>query len=203
MHAEVLLACEEHGLARPQAGGGKRVHVHRGDVIGFVGNTGDAFTTMPHLHFEIHPRSLLRLRYDGAVDPTRYLEEWLRPGSVDAPAPVHPRLPRRTAWRHEAAVNFRELLAARRLVVGTGALPAVARVLRPEPLLAHAPAAAAAGRTASVWAWVAAGAAMLGAALTACSLLVLALRRLRPAAGAPGGGAGRRPESAPRPPRMP
>src|SRR5205814_7517766 len=31
--------------------------VYRGDVIGFVGNTGDAFTTLPHLHFEVHPRS--------------------------------------------------------------------------------------------------------------------------------------------------
>src|SRR5581483_7772496 len=50
--------------------------VHRGEVIGFVGNTGDAFATLPHLHFEVHPRSLLRLKYDGAVDPTTYLQSW-------------------------------------------------------------------------------------------------------------------------------
>jgi Peptidase family M23 len=50
--------------------------VHAGDVIGFVGNTGDAEGTPYHLHFEVHPVSLLFLGYDGAVDPTPYLNAW-------------------------------------------------------------------------------------------------------------------------------
>ncbi|HET8893124.1 MAG TPA: M23 family metallopeptidase [Gaiellaceae bacterium] len=67
--------------------------VRAGEVIGFVGNTGDAITTSPHLHFEIHPRSLLHLQYDGAVDPTRYLQGWTHTHVVHAPRPVHLRLP--------------------------------------------------------------------------------------------------------------
>jgi murein DD-endopeptidase MepM/ murein hydrolase activator NlpD len=51
-------------------------HVNAGDVVGFVGNTGDARGTPYHLHFEIHPVGLLGLGYDGAVDPTSYLLAW-------------------------------------------------------------------------------------------------------------------------------
>jgi murein DD-endopeptidase MepM/ murein hydrolase activator NlpD len=50
--------------------------VHAGDVIGFIGNTGDARGTPYHLHFEIHPVSRLYLGYDGAVNPSRYLLAW-------------------------------------------------------------------------------------------------------------------------------
>jgi murein DD-endopeptidase MepM/ murein hydrolase activator NlpD len=50
--------------------------VNAGDVLGFVGNTGDAEGTPYHLHFEVHPVGLLGLGYDGAVDPTKYLDAW-------------------------------------------------------------------------------------------------------------------------------
>jgi murein DD-endopeptidase MepM/ murein hydrolase activator NlpD len=50
--------------------------VNAGDVLGFVGNTGDAQGTPYHLHFEVHPVGLLGLGYDGAVDPTKYLDAW-------------------------------------------------------------------------------------------------------------------------------
>jgi murein DD-endopeptidase MepM/ murein hydrolase activator NlpD len=90
--------------------------VRAGQVIGFVGNTGDAYGGVPHLHFEIHPRQLLRLRYDGAVDPTTYLDRWSHLEHVDAPRPVHPRLPRQPLMRREANAVFQRLLAAQHLV---------------------------------------------------------------------------------------
>jgi murein DD-endopeptidase MepM/ murein hydrolase activator NlpD len=62
--------------------------VHAGDVIGFVGNTGDAAGTPYHLHFEIHPVGLLGLGYDGAVDPTTYLRRWRHAGDLGGAAPA-------------------------------------------------------------------------------------------------------------------
>ena len=52
--------------------------VRAGQVIGFVGNTGDAQTTPYHLHFEIHPVALLPMGYDGVVKPYPYLMAWRR-----------------------------------------------------------------------------------------------------------------------------
>jgi hypothetical protein len=52
--------------------------VGAGEVLGYVGTTGDAAGTPAHLHFEVHPASMLWLGYDGAVNPTAYLESWRR-----------------------------------------------------------------------------------------------------------------------------
>jgi murein DD-endopeptidase MepM/ murein hydrolase activator NlpD len=60
--------------------------VKAGEVIGFMGRTGDAEGTPYHLHFEIHPVSFLYLGYDGAVDPTPYLDAWAH--QKDLPFPV-------------------------------------------------------------------------------------------------------------------
>jgi murein DD-endopeptidase MepM/ murein hydrolase activator NlpD len=53
-------------------------HVEAGDVLGFVGRSGDAERTPPHLHFEIHPVGLLALGYDGVINPYEYLLAWER-----------------------------------------------------------------------------------------------------------------------------
>jgi murein DD-endopeptidase MepM/ murein hydrolase activator NlpD len=80
--------------------------VKAGEVLGFLGRTGDAFTTTPHLHFEVHPHQLLSLGYDGAVDPTTYLHGWTVVRVAHVPLPVHPKFPRgvrgvvaMTVWR--------------------------------------------------------------------------------------------------------
>jgi murein DD-endopeptidase MepM/ murein hydrolase activator NlpD len=164
-----------------------RGRVHRGEVIGFVGNTGDAFTTLPHLHFEVHPRQLLHLQYDGAVDPTRYLWAWPRPGSVEAPAPVHPRLPRNPAFLREATVDFGKLLEARGIhPTPAPALPP-ARLGVPNPLLrapdpapvVEAAATSVARGSSDVPVWVGLGAG--GAAGAAAAVAIGLWRRRRPA----------------------
>jgi murein DD-endopeptidase MepM/ murein hydrolase activator NlpD len=48
--------------------------VHRGDVIGFVGSTGNANPSAPHLHFEIHQLDVEKSWWKGApINPYQYL----------------------------------------------------------------------------------------------------------------------------------
>ena len=64
----------------PLAVAGQRVRA--GDVLGFVGDSGDAHGGVPHLHFEIHPVDLLQYGYDGAVAPYPFLVAWRRAEDV-------------------------------------------------------------------------------------------------------------------------
>ena len=60
----------------PAAVNGARVTA--GTVLGFVGTSGDAEGTPPHLHFEIHPAALKPLGYDGVIEPYPFLLAWER-----------------------------------------------------------------------------------------------------------------------------
>lgn len=47
----------------------KNYQVKAGDILGFVGNTGNARTTAPHLHFGIYRR------YEGAINPYYFIKQ--------------------------------------------------------------------------------------------------------------------------------
>ena len=50
-------------------------HVRAGQVIGFMGDTGNSGGMPTHLHFELHPVSMLFLGQDGAANPAPYLAQ--------------------------------------------------------------------------------------------------------------------------------
>ena len=134
--------------------------VRQGQVLGFVGNTGDAHTTETHLHFEVHPNGLLYLGYDGAVDPTTYLAGWRRLEQVRMLPPVV--LPSHAPAGQGSVTDFRRLLA----------LHPLARVERLPKLVAKPKKRVAGGAQASRAAVVPSGSGG-GEALVAAVLLLL------------------------------
>jgi hypothetical protein len=61
-------------------------HVQAGEVIGFMGETGETDGLSTHLEFEIRPVSLVYLGSEGVVDPTSYFASWRPETSVQLPA---------------------------------------------------------------------------------------------------------------------
>jgi murein DD-endopeptidase MepM/ murein hydrolase activator NlpD len=66
-HGTQYLYCHLEGYARNLRQG---MHVHRGEVLGYVGNTGDASGGPTHLHFEVHPNGI-------PSPPKPFVDSWL------------------------------------------------------------------------------------------------------------------------------
>ena len=167
-------------------------HVRRGQVLGFVGNTGDAITTWPHVHFEVHPNATLYLGYDGAVDPTHYLAAWTRLGRVASVPPPVP-LPSGAPSGEGAIKDFRALLAIRPMKVSPEVAATAAAQSKPTSQLPPHGATAlslrrgpAHGGSEGEWP-IMAGIALLGAALVALFFTWRAGRRRPPAEKREGG----------------
>ncbi len=105
-------------------------HVQAGQVIGFMGDTGYTGGLATHLHFELHPVSMLFVGPDGAVDPAPYFTSWHRVANLAFPVATGwaPRVPGTIAAPRPGAV----LIGSTDISSADGLDPAsLRRVLRP------------------------------------------------------------------------
>lgn len=120
-------------LERVAVGGGQRVKA--GDIIGYVGNSGNAHATEPHLHFGIYEWG------KNPIDPLPLLQSHR---FEDIPgAEIEPTEPQ-TLWRSGCAARFPDSLSSYRVCLALSEL--IERPHRPADRELCAPADAACGQ---------------------------------------------------------
>ncbi|MGQ0521539.1 MAG: peptidoglycan DD-metalloendopeptidase family protein, partial [Actinomycetota bacterium] len=101
-------------LSRYEAGQVSGQAVRAGDVIGYVGDSGNARGSSPHVHFEVHPRGR------GPVNPKPLLDAWLAEALGAVPRVVAEAAPRLASRAAAVAPEEQDLVVVGHSALGGG-----------------------------------------------------------------------------------